>query len=138
MSKATTGRVNQFADLLGVVDVDAELLLRLNHLQGVTLATLPMHAIVAKGNVMATLKDIPYALPEEVVLRAESPADMRLIYPKPVLPKRVGLVLSGSPAVKARVTCSFESALATRVSQLNATIELVDYVPSLSRSSLVV
>lgn len=129
LSQAITGRVNLFAELLGVVKVDADQLLRLNQLQGVTLATLPQHAVAARGRNIATLKIIPYALPEEFVLQAEALAAKPLICLKPLLPKRVGLILSGSPAVEARVTSSFESALVARVSQLNAAIELVDYVP---------
>lgn len=129
LSQAITGRVNLFAELLGVVKVDADRLLQLNQLGGVTLATLPQHAVAAKGRIIATLKVIPYALPEEVVFEGESLADEPLICLKPLLPKRVGLILSGSPAVEARVTRSFESAMTARVNQLNATIELVNYVP---------
>jgi molybdenum cofactor cytidylyltransferase len=129
LSQARTGRVNLFAQLLGVVDVDTGRLLRLNQLPGVTLATLPQHAVVARDRIMATLKVIPYALAEETVLEAETLAEAPLVCLKPLLPKRVGLILSGGPAVEARVTSSFESALAARVEQLNAKIELSEYVP---------
>jgi molybdenum cofactor cytidylyltransferase len=129
LSQARTGRVNLFAELLGVVDVDTGRLLRLNQLPGVTLATLPQHAVVARDRIMATLKVIPYALAEETVLEAETLAEAPLVCLKPLLPKRVGLILSGGPAVEARVTSSFESALAARVEQLNAKIELSEYVP---------
>lgn len=129
LSQAATGRANLFAGLMGVIQMDVAHLLRLNQLPGVTLATLPQHAVAAKGRIMATLKVIPYALPEEVVCQAEEIASLPLISLKPLAPKRVGLILSGSSAVELRVTRSFESSLSARVSQLNSTVDLVRYVP---------
>ncbi len=129
LSQATTGRVNMFGKLLGVVEVDDRRLLDINRLQGVTLATLPQHAVVPEGKTLATLKIIPYALPEKMVQQAESLAAEPLISLKALKPKRVGLILSGSPAAQARVTGSFESAIAARLAQLNSTIESVEYAP---------
>jgi molybdenum cofactor cytidylyltransferase len=129
LSPAMTGRVNLFAELLGLIEVDADRLHRLNQLPGVTLATLPQYAVAPRDKIMATLKVIPYALPAEVVLQAEALVEEPLVCLKPLLPKRVGLILSGSSTVEARVTRSFESALAARVNLLNAMIELVEYVP---------
>ncbi len=129
LSKAATGRVNMFAGSLGILEVDVPRLMNINFLQGVTLATLARHAVVSAGKIVSTLKIIPYALPENVVVQAKTIATEPLLFLKPLMPKRVGLILSGSPAVQARVTGSFESALASRVSQLNSTIEQVDFVP---------
>ena len=129
LSNATTGRVNMIAGSLGLLEVDPDQLRDINFLEGVTLATLPRHALVSEGKTVATLKIIPYALPDRVVIQAETLAAKPLLSLKPLLPKRVGLILSGSPAVETRVTNSFLLALTARVSLLNSTIELIEYVP---------
>ena len=129
LSNATTGRVNMIAGSLGLLEVDPDQLRDINFLEGVTLATLPCHALVSEGKTVARLKIIPYALPDRVVIQAETLAAKPLLSLKPLLPKRVGLILSGSPAVETRVTNSFLLALTARVSLLNSTIELIEYVP---------
>jgi molybdopterin biosynthesis enzyme len=103
--------------------------MNINFLEGFTLATLPRHTVVSEGKTVATLKIIPYALSREVVIQAEMLAAEPLLFLKPLLPKRVGLILSGSPAVQTRVTSSFQNALTARVSLLNSTIEQMEYVP---------
>ena len=129
LSKAATGRVNMFAISPGLLEVDPARLAQINFLEGVTLATLPRHAVVSEGKMAATLKIIPYALPDRVVGQAVTMAQEPLLYVKSLRPKRVGLILSGSPAVQTRVTNSFLNALSARVSALHSTIEEVEYVP---------
>lgn len=71
-SAAHVGRVNVTATELGVVRVDVESLLHLNETGGVTVATLPTHAVVRPGERVATVKVIPYAIPQESVANAEA------------------------------------------------------------------
>lgn len=129
LSRAATGRVNMFAGSPGILEIDPARLMDINFLEGITLATLPRHSVVSEGKTVATLKIIPYALPDKVVIRAETLATEPLLFLKLLLPKRVGLILSGSPAVRTRVTSSFLTALSARVSLLNSKIEQVEYVP---------
>jgi len=130
LSTAATGRVNMIASFAGVLRVDVSLLTALNNFQGVTLATLPRHAAVPAGKTVATLKIIPYALPLTVVDEIQDvTAGKPIISLTPLAPKRVGLILSGSPISKERVTASFHTALSARLEQLHSNIERVDYVP---------
>ena len=74
---------------------------------GVALAVLPASSAVAEGKMVATLKIIPYALSEVEVRRGEVIASGPRASEPPILrlseipPRRVGLVLSGSPAARA-------------------------------------
>ena len=131
LSDPTTGRANLYADTLGVLRVDAPRLAQLNGCAGVTLATMPTHTPVTPGKMVATLKILPYALPEETVRQAEhisrQPAPLLRLAPLP--PRRVRLILSGSPPTQARIVHSFETALRARIAALGSTITAVDFVP---------
>lgn len=128
-SAARTGRVNLYADVLGVLDVDLVALRRLNALPGVTLATARRHAPVQTGRIVATLKVIPYALPADLVCRAEAVASgVKVLHVAPLRSRRVGLILSGSPGAEARVTHSFRDALEQRLTAWGSTLVGLAYV----------
>ncbi len=126
-SKGATGRVNIYADTLGLVRADVEQLFALNRLAGVTLATLPSNTAVDAGKMVATLKIIPYAISADILQAALHHTALLTFTP---LPKRnVGLILSGYPTVKERVIRSFEKALRPRLAALNATLAAINFVP---------
>ncbi len=138
-SQAQTGRVNFYAPNPGILRVDRERLLALNCQEGVTAATLPTHTAVAKGKMVATLKIIPYALPDTTVRAAEAlatapppagvSAQSPLIALQPFIPRQVGLILSGSPAARERIVRSFGEALSPRLLAWGATLATTDFVP---------
>ena len=79
---------------------------------------------------VGTLKIIPYGLSKNIVDQAENEAiENPIIFLTPVKVKRIGLILSGSPSVKARVVSSFQTSLSTRLVRLGTDFEKVDYVP---------
>ncbi|MCP3960099.1 MAG: molybdopterin-binding protein [bacterium] len=126
-SRASTGRVNLYAQALGLLRIDRERLRRLNDCDGVTLATLPGHSAVRRGKMVATLKIIPYALSEGQVARAEEAA-AGLLRLTALGPRRVGLILSGSPSARERIVRGFREALAARLEALAATLGEPDFV----------
>lgn len=130
LSGPATGRTNLYADGLGLLRIDVARLDRLNRLDGVTLATLPMNTAVREGKMVATLKIMPYALPERVVQAAEGIATEGgpLLYLDLLGSRRVGLILSGSPAAQERIIRSFDAPLRQRLEGLGATIDLVAFV----------
>lgn len=131
LSKPATGRVNIFAEELGVVRVDTERLFALNSLSGVTLATMLSHTPARVGKMVATLKIIPYALDEAIVQQAETTnlGHTPTIWMNPLSPKRVSLILSGSEMARDRIVDSFQNALGPRLEALAATIERIGFVP---------
>jgi molybdenum cofactor cytidylyltransferase len=68
-----TGRANLFSAVDGVLSLDRARLDRLNGLhEGLTVATLPPFARLSPKRMVATVKVIPFALPEAVVAEAEA------------------------------------------------------------------
>ncbi len=68
---ASTGRVNLFADAAGVFTIDAGVVGRLNGVDpAITFASLPNHAPVTRGQMIATVKIIPFAVAGALVDKA--------------------------------------------------------------------
>jgi molybdenum cofactor cytidylyltransferase len=100
VGRATTGRANLFSSVRGVfvasrADIDA-----CNAVDdAITVATLPPYAVVGPGDMVATVKIIPFAVPGERVACACACAALRppLLDVAPFTRKRVGLVLTTLP-----------------------------------------
>ncbi|MBB5693553.1 NTP transferase domain-containing protein [Muricoccus pecuniae] len=123
-SRAATGRVNLLAEAAGVLRVDAGLIDRLNALdESLTLATLPDFAVVGPGDMLATLKVIPFAVPAgalkvaEAMLRGATALSLH-----PFRPLRVGLVASELPGMKEKVIENGAEATRARVEALGGTL----------------
>ncbi|HYZ25993.1 MAG TPA: hypothetical protein VE597_03740, partial [Geminicoccaceae bacterium] len=70
VDKPFTGRVNLYAERAGVVVVDRARIDRLNLVdEAVTFGTLPAYASVQPGQMVATIKIIPFAAPRPAVER---------------------------------------------------------------------
>jgi molybdenum cofactor cytidylyltransferase len=130
LSDPATGRANLYADSLGLLRIDVSRLDRLNQLEGVTVATLPAQTAVREGKMVATLKILPYALPEATVQAAETVAAEGgpLLHLDILTPRRVGLILSGSPSAQERIIHSFDAPLRQRLAALGSTIDVIDFV----------
>ncbi|MEM7350862.1 MAG: molybdopterin-binding protein [Acidobacteriota bacterium] len=126
-SRAHTGRVNLYAETLGLLRLDRQRLIELNACDGITVATLPRHSVARQGKMVATIKIIPYALPEATVLGAEAVAP-GLLHLDLLTSRSVGLILSGSAAARERISRGFREALAPRLETLGAQLDSVDFV----------
>jgi molybdenum cofactor cytidylyltransferase len=101
-----TGRANLIAAAPGLLVVDQERLDALNLVdEAITLATVPPFDLLAEGDMAATIKIIPFAVPRPIVRRALAVAAER----QPILRlaalqrRRVGLIQTRLPGVKERV-----------------------------------
>jgi molybdenum cofactor cytidylyltransferase len=96
------GRVNVFAETAGLLRLDGAAIRALNAVdEAITLATLADAAQVAAGDMLATLKIIPFAVGAGVMAQAAAVLDRgRMITLKPFRPLIVGLVLSRLPQLK--------------------------------------
>jgi molybdenum cofactor cytidylyltransferase len=128
LSGAATGRINAITTVLGLFRVDARIG-EVNGIEGITLATMQHNAVVRPAQTVATVKVIPYAVPEGEVARAEAVCrDGGPLLRVDALPKRrVGLVLSGSPSVREALSESF-SPLVERVEALGSEVAERNYV----------
>ncbi len=127
---AFTGRVNLFAQADGVVVVDRERLLAMNRLdEGLTVATLQPYDRVAAGDMVATIKIIPFAVPERAVAEAEKLASGGHISLAPFQPKSAGLILTQLPQTKASVLKKREQVMANRLEGAGSRLAAVETVP---------
>jgi len=130
LSRSAGGRVNLLATRLGVLGVDAAALRQANACEGITLATLPAHAVARPRQIVATVKVIPYAVPEALLHQVEAAiaASKPLIALRELLPKRVGIILSGSAVARPRLQADFEAPLRKRIEALGSSAELKEFI----------
>ncbi|MGL4728461.1 MAG: NTP transferase domain-containing protein [Bosea sp. (in: a-proteobacteria)] len=114
---AFTGRVNIHARANGVLRIDVAAVDRFNSVEeAITLATLPANRAVSVGEMIATVKIIPYGLAEASVGRAEAAlgGEMPLTV-APFLPKRVSVISTRLPGLKESVIDKTLAVLAERL-----------------------
>ena len=129
MQGASAGRANLLAEAAGLVRVDVERLTQINDCDGITLATLLNHSPVRARQIVATVKIIPYAVPESVVRGVEAIASgSRPIVRVDALPSRsVGMILSGSTSVHQKLIKDF-TPLGDRIERLGSSVTRTDFV----------
>jgi molybdopterin biosynthesis enzyme len=117
----------------GLLEVDAQRLLELNMLTGITLATRRPHTVAGPNqdsDNIGTLKIVPYAVDRGDLDRALELAKARpgIVELRPFQPgRRVALLLVGEAAVHARLRASFEPPTRTRLERLGADLHIVEY-----------
>ena len=126
---AASGRANALAAALGVLRVDAARLQQLNECDGLTVATLAAHQPVRANQIVATVKVIPFALPEVTVATAEAIAAGEPLLRVDRLPARsVAVIFSGSAAMRDKLTAEF-APLTERLTALGAHVDDLEFVP---------
>ncbi len=100
-SAAINGRVNIFSQVGGLLRLAPGVIERLNRAnESVTLATLPDRAMVAEGDMVATLKIIPFAVSAAAMDTAQRILRAPAFRLEPFQALTVGLVLTELPHVK--------------------------------------
>ena len=129
-SRASTGRVNLFAESAGLFTVDAGLVDRINQVdESITIATLPNRSVVGAKEMLATIKVIPFAVPGAVLGVIEALAKGRSpITVQPFRQLSVGLVLTELPGLKESVMEGAVEATTARVTALMGTMLPVERV----------
>jgi len=126
-----TGRVNLFAAAPGVLQIDAAVIDALNGVdEAITVATLPALKPVVAGEMVGTVKIIPYAVPEKRIEEALE----RLGADKPIAIaeyklKSVAVVSTLLPGLKTSVVDKTLRTMAERLEPARAAIERDARVP---------
>ena len=129
-TEAHAGRVNLLAVYPGPLTVDVVTLTAINSLEGLTVATLPEHTLVQERQVLATIKIIPFAVPETVLAQVEARGQsaQRVIEVRPLHVLQVGVVLVGSARAQKRIEAGVYPAIEARVAALGAAVVALRYV----------
>jgi molybdenum cofactor cytidylyltransferase len=114
---ALTGRVNIFAKVNGVLVIDEAAIARINGIdEAITLATLPAFRAVAEGEMVATVKLIPYGVPGTTVTEAEATlAGVAPLGLAAYRPCRLGVISTRLPGLKETVIDKTLHVLAERL-----------------------
>jgi molybdenum cofactor cytidylyltransferase len=119
VSAAFTGRANVFAEVTGVLRVDAAAIAAANAAdEAVTVATLPDYARVTPRQMVATVKIIPYAAPRAAVAAACAALGRGAIRAHPLAARSATLILTVAPGMKPSLIDKGAEAVRARLAAL--------------------
>ncbi|MET0368293.1 MAG: molybdopterin-binding protein, partial [Methylobacterium sp.] len=125
-----TGRCNLFAERPGVLTLDPTRIEAVNAVdEAVTVATLPRFRPVIEGEMIATVKIIPYAVPGAVLARACAEGEAGAIAVAPYRRRRVGVVSTRLASLKDATIDKTLRVLAERLAPTGAEIVAETRVP---------
>ncbi len=124
---AATGRCNLHATCSGLLVIDESAVRALNHLDpDVTLATLPNLSPIRDGEMVATVKVIPFAVPralvEASVAVGGAGCDGGMIRMAPFVPRRIGLILTRTPGLPESILDRAAAAQRVRAERVSSQI----------------
>lgn len=131
LGKSSTGRSNIFSVANGLAIIEREAIIAANGIdEGLTIATLSPFARVTRGQMVATVKIIPFALPEAVVAEAERRlrGNGGAIAVEPFRTHQAGLLLTRTGSEKEGIIAKKSSAVAQRVAELGSEVVRVETV----------
>jgi molybdenum cofactor cytidylyltransferase len=104
IDRAFTGRANLFADIAGVLVVDRDGIDHLNQVdEAITFATLPAFKPVVEGEMIATVKIIPFAVAATAQQAALATLTQPMVRVTPYKIKKVGVVSTLLPGLAGKV-----------------------------------
>ena len=126
-----TGRSNLFADGAGLLLIDRDAIDRVNGVdESITAATLQAYKPVVEGEMIGTVKIIPYAVPEASLARALAEAGAgSAIRVAPYRRRRVGVISTLLPGLKPSVVAKTVEVLNRRLAPAGAAIATHRQVP---------
>ncbi len=119
---AFTGRCNLYADVAGLAVIDRARIDRINLIdESMTIATVPDFEAVEPGQMLATVKVIPFAAPRAVVEQSVAVAGAEpVVRVAPFAAHDVGLILTRLPETKESVIDKTVATVKTRLDALGS------------------
>ncbi|MDE0780569.1 MAG: molybdopterin-binding/glycosyltransferase family 2 protein [Alphaproteobacteria bacterium] len=127
-----TGRVNIFSKSNGLVQLDTDAINRVNNInEAITIATLRPLDRVETDQVIATVKIIPFSVTEDNLAHAERTARdaNALISLQPYRSRRVALIQTDLPGLKATLSKKTTEVIRNRVEAMGATLPSSTIIP---------
>lgn len=130
VERAFTGRSNLYATHAGLFMVQTQTIDAINvQDERITLATLtPMRAVV-EGEMIATIKIIPFAVPTHVLEACLAVASAQVLEVKPYHPQRIGVISTLLPGLKPSVVDKTLRVLEDRLAPMGSSIHAQAQVP---------
>ncbi len=130
LERPFTGRCNLIAEIAGLVCVDTPTINRVNDVdEAITVATLaPMRPVVV-GEMIATVKIIPFAVPGDHLRRSIAAAPAPSVSIAPFSPLHIGVVSTMLPGLKPTTVTKTLRLLSARLAPAGAAIRRETRVP---------
>ncbi|MCY3781342.1 MAG: molybdopterin-binding protein [Chloroflexi bacterium] len=112
------GRANLTTAERGVLHINVPTLELINNIyDGITIATLREYSLVNAGEMVALVKVVPFGVPAARVVDVEGIAEAgsAVLQVRPLLAKRVALIVSGTEATRGRLLKSFHEPVRRRI-----------------------
>lgn len=125
---AFTGRANLYATAPGLLELNETTINKINSLdESITVATLPNFEAATEGQMLATIKIIPYAAPARFVEQAVTLATdaVPTLELHPFNLKRAALILTSVESTKQAVLAKSETVVRTRLESLGVSLSNV-------------
>lgn len=121
-----TGRCNIHAEQSGIFVVDKEVIDRVNHVdEAITIGTLSPYTPVRKGQVVATIKIIPFAVSQgRIAACSELVAASTPLRLAPLVPHKVALIMSESSATTPSILDKTLAVTKSRIAALGSSLSL--------------
>lgn len=130
VERAFTGRSNLFAAQAGVLVVDREAVDNINRVdEAITFATLPAFKAVVVGEMIATVKIVPFGIAADLCDRAVAAAETGRMRVAPYKIKRVGIVSTVLPGLAVKVIDKTLRVTADRLAPAGAAVIAERRVP---------
>ncbi len=127
---AFTGRANLYATTNGLLTVDAGRIHAVNTVhESITLATLAPFTMVKPGQMLATVKIIPFAAPSSAVAETERALSDGALHVAAFLPRKAALISTSLPGLKAALLDKNHSAISARLESVRSTLAFERRVP---------
>jgi molybdopterin biosynthesis enzyme len=129
-SSVSGGRVNLLASTRGVLEINADALAEINMLDGVTVATVPAHAVVESKRMVATIKTVGLAIPEQSLRVVERVAATigASIRVRAIPPVRAAVILTGGHEARERLEKGLLPPIHGRIEDLGGRVIFESYV----------
>ena len=142
LSVPATGRVNFIADALSIVRLDVEKIKSLNEIdEAITFATIMPDQLVTAGQIIATLKIIPYAVSKSSIDAALSViSNSDIVSCHTIVSRKFSLIQTSFEDTKPSIISATEDVTRTRLSRLNCPLidsQLTDHTASKVHNALI-
>ena len=101
------GKIDFFAEKMGVLKINKDLLLQLNMLGEIIVSTMHNNTPVKVGEKVGATRVIPLIINEEKIIEAEKLINEKIISVKEIKPKKAVLITTGNEVYKGRIKDAF-------------------------------
>ncbi|WP_050607824.1 molybdopterin-binding protein [Clostridium niameyense] len=122
-SEVKEGKINFIADRDGILKVDRELLMELNLIDEIMLATRHNNIPVKKGEKVAGTRVIPLVIDEKKILEAEKLTEgKKIVNIRPYKKFKVAIIITGNEVYHGRIKDAFGPVIKEKISKFNCEV----------------